>query len=114
MVEPYVPDVGHLVWLSLDPQRGREQAGRRPFLVLTPSSYNGKTSLAVGAPVTSRRKNYPFEVPLVAGSPIAGVVLVDQVKSVDWQARFADFAGDVSAATLRRVRKQLATFLQLA
>jgi len=113
LVEPYVPDVGHLVWLSLDPQRGREQAGRRPFLVLSPRAYNAKTSLAVGVPVTSQRKHYPFEVPLATSSSIAGVVLVDQVKSLDWRARFADFADDVSPATLRHVRKQLATFLQL-
>ncbi len=113
MVEPYVPDTGHIVWLSLDPQRGREQAGRGPFLVLSPRAYNAKTSLAVGVPVTSQRKRYPFEVPLAAGSSIAGVVLADQVKSLDWRARFADFAEEISPATLRRVRKKLATLLQL-
>ena len=113
MVEPYVPDVGHLVWLSLDPQRGREQAGRRPFLVLSLRSYNSKTSLVVGVPVTSQRKDYPFEVP-VATRGLSGVLLVDQVKSLDWRARFAEFADDVPSATLRQVRKQLATFLQLA
>jgi mRNA interferase MazF len=113
LVEPYVPDTGHIVWLSLDPQRGREQAGRRPFLVLSPRAYNAKTSLAVGVPVTSQRKGYPFEIPLAAGSSIGGVVLADQVKSLDWRARFADFAEEISPATLRRVRRKLATLLQL-
>lgn len=114
MVASYVPDVGHVVWLSLDPQRGREQAGRRPFLVLSRRAYNVKTSLSVGAPITSERKGYPFEVPLQAASSIAGVVLVDQIKSIDWRARLADFAEEVSPATLRAVRRLLATFLELA
>ncbi|MDQ2865831.1 MAG: type II toxin-antitoxin system PemK/MazF family toxin [Candidatus Eremiobacteraeota bacterium] len=103
-----------MVWLSLDPQRGREQAGRRPFLVLSPRAYNAKTSLSVGVPITSQRKGYPFEVPLKAGSSIVGVALADQVKSLDWRARLADFAEEVSPATLRSVRRLLATLLELA
>ena len=111
----YLPDVGHIVWLSLDPRRGREQAGRRPFLVLTPSAYNEKTSLVVGCPVTSHVKGYPFEVPLanepaVPGS-VSGVVLADQVKSLDWRKRRADFAGEVSQTTLKATRALIATLL---
>ena len=113
MVESYVPDAGHVVWLSLDPRVGREQSGRRPFLVLTPREYNAKTSLSVGVPITSKRKNYPFEVPLKAGGSIAGVILADQIKSLDWRARLADFAEQVPPSTLRSVRTMLATFRQL-
>lgn len=113
MVASYVPDVGHIVWLSLDPQRGREQAGRRPFLVLSLRAYNAKTSLSVGVRITSQRKGYPFEVPLKAGSSIAGVALADHVKSLDWRARLAEFAEEVSPATLRSVRRLLATFFEL-
>ena len=113
MVTQYVPDTGHIIWLSLDPQRGREQAGRRPFLVLSPRSYNAKTSLSVGVPITSKRKGYPFEVPLIAGNRITGVALADQIKSVDWRARLADFAEEASPATMRSVRKLLATLLDL-
>lgn len=114
----YLPDVGHIVWLSLDPRRGREQAGRRPFLVLTPSAYNDKTSLVVGCPVTSQIKGYPFEVPLadetgVAGS-VSGVVLADQVKSLDWRKRRADFAGEVSHVTLNATRSLIAILLELS
>ena len=98
----------------MDPQQGREQAGRRPFLVLSPRAYNAKTSLSVGVPITSQRKGYPFEVPLKAGRSIAGVALADQVKSLDWRVRFAVFAEEVSPATLRSVRQLLATFLKLA
>ena len=113
----YLPDVGHIVWLSLDPRRGREQAGRRPFLVLTPLAYNDKTSLVVGCPVTSHVKGYPFEVPLgdepgVAGS-VSGVVLADQVKSLDWRKRRADFAGEVSQTTLKATRSLIAILLEI-
>ncbi len=114
MVERYVPDVGHIVWLSFDPQRGREQHGRRPFLILSRRAYNEKTSLAVGVPITSKRKGYPFEVALRSGSSIGGVALVDQIKSLDWRVRLADFAEEVSPLTLRSVRRLLATFLELA
>jgi mRNA interferase MazF len=113
LVAEYVPDTGHIIWLSLDPQQGREQAGRRPFLVLSPRSYNAKTSLSVGVPITTRRKGYPFEVPLSAGTKIRGVALADQIKSLDWRTRLADFAEEVSPATLRSVRKLVATLLEL-
>jgi mRNA interferase MazF len=113
VVEAYVPEVGHIVWLSLDPQRGREQAGRRPFLILSPREYNAKTSLAVGVPITSKAKGYPFEVIVRAGGSVTGVALADQVKSLDWHARLADFAAQASPATLRSVRRLLATLLAL-
>ena len=110
---PYVPDVGHVIWLSLDPQQGREQAGRRPFLVLSPQAYNVKTSLAVGVPVTSARKGYPFEVLLPTGGRVTGAALADQVKSLDWRARRAEFAEEVPQRTLRDVRALIATLLDL-
>jgi len=113
LVEAYIPEVGHIVWLSLDPQRGREQAGRRPFLILSPRAYNSKTSLAVGVPITSQAKGYPFEVPVKAGGTITGVALADQIKSIDWRARFADYAAPASPGTLRSVRRLLTTLLLL-
>jgi mRNA interferase MazF len=114
-VSDYLPDVGHIVWLSLDPRLGHEQAGRRPFLVLTPKAYNDKTSLAVGCPITSRTKGYPFEVPL-SDSPgtsgdVSGVVLADQVKSLDWRKRGAAFAGEASQTTLKATRSMIAVLL---
>ncbi len=111
--ETYAPDVGHIVWLSLDPQQGREQAGRRPFLVLSPLAYNVKTSLAVGVPITSARKGYPFEVPLPRDGRVKGVALADQIKSLDWNARYADFAEEVPSQILRDVRALIATLLDL-
>ena len=85
----YVPDRGEVVWLTFDPQAGHEQAGRRPAVVLSPRSYNEPSGLAILCPVTSQIKNYPFEVLLPAALPIAGAVLADQVRSLDWRARRA-------------------------
>ena len=111
MVAEYVPNTGDVAWITLDPREGHEQAGRRPFLILTPKFYNAKTSLAVGCPITSVVKGYPFEVPLV-GSTLSGVVLADQVKSVDWRVRRAEFQERLGPQTIKRIRlllKQLLT-----
>jgi mRNA interferase MazF len=89
----YVPRRGDLVWLSFDPQAGHEQAGRRPAFVLSPETYNRKAGLFLACPVTSKVKGYPFEVVLPDGSDVSGVILADQVKSLDWKARRAEFAG---------------------
>jgi len=89
----YVPKRGDLVWLTFDPQAGHEQAGRRLAFVLSPETYNRKTSLFLACPVTARVKGYPFEVALPAGSPVSGVILADQIKSLDWRERKAQFAG---------------------
>ena len=87
MKASFVPDTADLVWLTFDPQAGREQAGRRPALVLSPMAYNRKAGLALVCPVTSQIKGYPFEVPVPSGYGVTGVVLADHVKSVDWRAR---------------------------
>jgi mRNA interferase MazF len=105
MPKPYVPEAGDLVWLSFSPQTGREQAGRRPALVLSPAVYNGKTDLMICCPLTTQVKNYPFEV-LIAGMP-PSVVLADQVKSLDWRNRRATRKGSVSAEELADVRAKI-------
>jgi mRNA interferase MazF len=86
----YVPERGDIVWLQFDPQAGHEQAGKRPALVISPSSYNGRVGLALLCPITSQEKGYPFEVVLPAGLKVRGVVLADQIKSLDWQIRRAE------------------------
>lgn len=87
-----VPRRGDVVWLSFDPQAGHEQAGRRPAFVLSPEIYNRKSGLSLACPVTSRVKGYPFEVALPTGLGVSGVILADQIKSLDWKARKAQFA----------------------
>jgi len=108
---PYVPDRGDIIWVSLDPQAGREQAGRRPALVLTPRDYNGKTSLALICPITNQAKGYPFEVPLEPGGPIQGIILADHVKSMDWRVRQAEYAGYVSESIIGVVYDRLSALL---
>jgi mRNA interferase MazF len=105
MPSPYVPDAGDIVWLSFDPQVGREQAGHRPAVVLSPAVYNAKTSLMVCCPMTTQIKNYPFEVLIFGGIPSA--ILADQVKSLDWRKRRAKRKGVISADELAEVRAKI-------
>ena len=107
----YVPERGDVVWLSFDPQAGHEQAGRRPALVLSPSTYNRSSALAVVVPVTSQIKGYPFEVRIPAGLPISGVILADHLKSLDWRARNADRVCELPAETVRQVLQKAALLL---
>jgi len=108
----YVPDRGDLVWLEFTPQKGHEQAGRRPALVISPRSYNAAAGLALFCPITSRVKGYPFEVLLPRGGPIEGVVLADQVKSLDWRARKARRIGLAPTAVMDETRAKVQTLLE--
>ncbi len=109
----YVPDRGDIVWFTFDPQAGREQAGRRPALVLSPALYNRRASLALVCPITSHIKGYPFEVGLPEGLPVAGVVLADHVKSADWQVRRARLAGKATDSVLLEVTAKLRPLLAM-
>jgi mRNA interferase MazF len=109
----YVPGIGDLVWLNFSPQVGREQAGRRPAVVLSPRIYNENAGLAVMCPITSKSKGYPFEVPMPAGAKIQGVILADHLKSLDWRLRQAQKAGKIPGATLDQLRETIATLLHL-
>lgn len=113
MVNPRtcIPQRGDLVWITLNPQAGHEQAGRRPAVVLSPRSYNGKTGLAILCPITSQVKGYPFEVLLPAGLPVAGAILSDQVKSLDWRARKAQLICRLPNDTAAEVLEKLGTLL---
>jgi mRNA interferase MazF len=106
----YVPAAGDLVWTSFDLQLGHEQAGRRPALVLSPASYNGKVGLALACPVTSHVKGYPFEVSLTS-KRVRGVVLADQVHSLDWRARQFAFIERAAEDTVTTVKELLQTLL---
>ncbi len=109
----YVPDSGDLVWLPFDPQAGREQRGRRPAVVLSPRVYNERSQLAVACPITSKAKGYMFEVPLPAGGTVAGVILADHVKSIDWRERRVTPAGRIDQTTLDEVRARIRPLLGL-
>lgn len=113
MTEKYVPDRGDIIWISLNPQAGHEQAGRRPVLVLSPSSYNRKVGLAIICPITNQIKGYPFEVVIPDGLEVTGAVLSDQVKCLDWKARRAELMCKLSSPVIKQVLKKLSTLIQI-
>jgi mRNA interferase MazF len=108
----YVPNAGDVVWLSFDPQAGHEQAGHRPALVLTTARYNLVTGLVIVCPMTSRIKNYAFEVVVSRAPPSA--VLADQLKSVDWRARRAVRKGSVAPEIMAQVKAKISSLLRFA
>jgi mRNA interferase MazF len=110
MVTRYVPRSGDIIWIDFNPQAGREQAKRRPALVVTDQTYNRASGLAIVCPLTSRRKPYPFALPTTVDQ-VEGAVLVDQVKSVDWAARKAAFHSKADPALLTKVRSYLGVLL---
>ena len=107
----YVPQCGDVVRITLNPQSGHEQAGRRPAVVLSPGDYNGKTGLAILCPITNQIKGYPFEVLLPGQLPVAGVILADQVKSLDWRVRNAELLCTLPAETISEALQKLITLL---
>lgn len=109
----YIPGRGDLVRISFDPQAGHEQAGRRPALVLSPASYNGRIGLALICPITSRVKGYPFEVALPDGLPIYGVVLSDQVRNMDWRARNVEFIAHLPEKSVLQVTQNIKKLLDI-
>ena len=110
--DTYVPERGDAVWLDFNPQTGHEQAGRRPALVLSPTAYNRRVRLAIFCPITSQVKGYPFEVTIPEGERVSGVVLSDQVKSLDWRQRNAALIAKLPDEVVREVIGKLRTLLR--
>lgn len=109
--QDYVPDCGDIIWLEFNLQAGHEQAGHRPAVVLTPRAYNQQTDLLICCPLTTKIKGYPFEVN-IAGKP-QNVALSDQVKSLDWRARKAEFKGRVDENEMDEIKAKIAALLQI-
>ena len=102
----YIPSRGDIVWVDFNPQRGHEQTGRRPALTVSPQVYNKKAGLALMCPITSRIKNYPFEV-VIRQKKIQGAVLTDQIQSLDWKERNTRFIETMDIALLANVQHKL-------
>ena len=111
MTRQYVPRRGDAIWISLNSQAGHEQAGRRPAIVLSPEAYNGRVGLAILCPITNQIKGYPFEVAIPPGLDVAGVILSDQVKSLDWRARRAEFIATLPNETIIEALQKIGTLL---
>lgn len=107
----YIPGQCDIVWLTAGPREGHEQAGRRPAVVLSPSSYNARVGLALFCPVTSKEKGYPFEVKLPAACAVQGVVLADRIRSLDWRARGAEFICSVSGKVMEDIAAKVSLLL---
>ena len=113
-VSAYLPDTGDLIWTDFDPTKGREQAGRRPALVVSPAVFTENTGLAIVCPITSRVLPFPTSVVLPSNLPIAGEILTSHIRSIDTQARPIRYAGvAVSDEIARLVRAKLNTFIMI-
>ncbi len=107
----FIPERGDAVWINFNPQAGHEQAGRRLAIVLSPQSYNGKVGLCLLCPITNQIKGYPFEVLIPTNSSVSGVVLADQVKSLDWSVRNTEFIAKLPENVTNEVLKKLKSLL---
>jgi mRNA interferase MazF len=102
----FVPDRGDVVWVDFDPQKGREMKKHRPALVITKKEYNRKTGLALCLPITSKVKGYPFEIPIDLEG-VKGAILLDHIRSLDWQFRKAEKITKISSFMLHEVTEKL-------
>ena len=110
VIKNYVPERGDIVWLNFDPQSGHEQKGKRPAIVLSPKEYNKKVGLGLFCPITSKEKNYPFEVK-ISSKKINGVVLSDQIKSFDWRTRDIEFIAKETSEKVDEIINKLSVLL---
>lgn len=107
----YIPERGHAIWLQFNPQAGHEQAGRRPAVVLSPAAYNSRVGLALVCPITNQIKGYPFEVLIPPDEAVTGAILTDQIKSLDWRVRRAEYICTLPPDVVLDVLQRLGTLL---
>ena len=106
----YIPERGDIVWLNFNPQSGHEQKGKRPAVVISPKGYNEKTGLALFCPITSKIKNYPFEVK-IESKKVTGVALSDQIKSLDWKTRDIEFIFKETSEKIKEIIEKISVLL---
>jgi mRNA interferase MazF len=107
----YCPARGDIVWIDFAPKVGHEQSGKRPGIVVSPHAYNKTVGLMLCCPITSKVKEYPFEVRIPEGYPLSGVVLSDHVRSLDWKTRNATFISRAPRELIEDVLAKLQTLL---
>ncbi len=112
MVKKYIPAKGDLVLMDFSPQKGREQSGLRPAIVLSPQFYNQHAGLFLVCPITSKIKGYPFEVSLTGSQKVKGVILSDHIKSMDWRSRCKKYLGKASIGVLAEVIAKVDTLIK--
>ena len=110
MALKYKPKRGDVIWVDFDGARGHEQRGRRPALVMSRDIYNARTLMAIVCPITSRAKGYPLEVSVSLQNK-KGVILADQIQSIDLSERNIEFIQRVSADTTNEIWQKLTTLV---
>jgi mRNA interferase MazF len=111
MVKNYIPERGDIVWISFNPQAGKEQSGHRPAIVLSHKEYNKRIGLAIMCPITNKVKGYPFEV-AIKFDEIKGVMLADHIKNLDWKERNASFIGKAPEHIIEEVTTLINTIIR--
>jgi mRNA interferase MazF len=106
------PDAGDLIWTDFNPARGREQAGRRPALVVSAKAFTANTGLAIVCPIAARARPLPTSVVLPRGLPVAGEILTSHIRAIDTLSRPVVYAGaSIDASLAEEFRAKLAAFL---
>lgn len=105
--QDYIPDRGDIVWVNFSPNSGHEQAGERPALVISPKEYSRISTLSLVCPITSKKKGYIYELPLLNSNNIRGYILVDQIRSMDYMARKFRFIEKSNPSLLKKVQHYL-------
>lgn len=111
-----VPLRGDVVWIDFNPQTGHEQAGRRPAIVLTTKDFNDKTSLMVLCPITRssvRERRNPFAIAIPEGLEVDGFILADQIRTMDWRARRAEYICSLPTETVDAVLQRIGVLLKI-
>ncbi len=111
-----VPLRGDVIWINFDPQTGHEQAGRRPAIVLTTKDFNDKTNLAVLCPITrssTREQRNPFAIAIPEGLEVDGIILADQIRTMDWRVREAEYICSLPTETVDAVLERIGVLLRI-
>ena len=107
----YIPKRGHFIWLQFDPQSGHEQQGKRPALVLSHDGFNRKIGFAYVCPISNTKRKNPFYVPIPEGEAVKGVIMADQMRSLDYRARRAEFIRECPELLLQDVLRRIKPIL---
>lgn len=113
MVSEYIPEQKDIVYINFNPQKGHEQMGTRPALVLSNKEFNKFTNLALVCPITSNLKKIPLHIPIQNSLKIKEVVMVEQIKTIDYKARKAKFIEKIDNATYEKIMNVLKSFIDI-
>lgn len=109
----YIPEQGDIVFLEFDPQAGHEQKGKRPALVISSNLYNNFTGLAIVCPITNTNKGFPLHIELGEKTNTSGVIMCEQAKALDLQARNATFYEKATKEVIEEVIDLVISFFEL-